>query len=121
MGVGLPLLGYELLYRIINPFIPKNQVYKRPVLLWHGTNNNAEIFLLNRPGAMTSNGVYYELIANKTVYNDCDRRLTSTIAFTLSACRWDVWLANNRGTQYSLGNVNNLTTMGISREGNKQN
>ena len=64
--------GYILkIFRIINPFISRAKLYRKPVLMWHGVLDNAETFIRTRPGGFHTNGIYTELIDNKTIANDC--------------------------------------------------
>ena len=87
------------IFRVINPYITAQQRKSRPVLIWHGILDSAETFVRSRKGILNRNGIYSE--DNGSVINDCNENITSTIAFTLCACSYDVWLANSRGTQYS--------------------
>ena len=101
----LTIDGYILtIFRIINPYIKRKNLKYKPILLWHGLLDSAEAWLKNKHGRLDGKGVYWE--DNFTIFNDCNSSLTSTLGFTLSACGYDVWLANNRGNQYAHKHVN---------------
>ncbi|CAG2172003.1 unnamed protein product, partial [Oppiella nova] len=97
--------GYILqVFRMVNPQLPNSgrQLRHRPVILWHGVAVTSDSWLFSTEGSIDSRGVYNE---NNDVFNDCERTVTSTLAYTLSACGYDVWLANTRGTHYSQGHM----------------
>ena len=105
--------GYILtLFRLINPHV-KNP--KGPLLLQHGLNGNALHWMENSPGKVYDNGTYIE---NNGIVTDCSgknvRGVGNTIAFVLSACGYDVWLGNNRGTKFSPNHVKYDCNKGIA-------
>jgi len=98
--------GYILgIFRIINPYLRLKPIF-RPILLWHGIDLNSDCWLYANPGQINKNGIYSERLG--TILNNCKNHLTSNLAFTLSACGWDVWLGNTRGTGYSNKHISYL-------------
>ncbi|CAG2171093.1 unnamed protein product [Oppiella nova] len=89
----------DRVFRMVNPQLPNSgrQLRHRPVILWHGVAVTSDSWLFSTEGSIDSRGVYRE---NNDVFNDCERTVTSTLAYTLSACGYDVWLPNTRGTHY---------------------
>ncbi|CAG2174168.1 unnamed protein product, partial [Oppiella nova] len=89
--------GYILgIFRIVNN---KWKGDTKPILLWHGLGASSDLWLVLNDGQLSRDGIYSE--QNGSVVNNCHKELTSNIAFTLSACGYDVWLGNSRGTRYS--------------------
>ena len=93
--------GYILrVFRLLNPHITRDQEKSNPIVLWHGVAVTSDSWLFSTVGSIDRRGLYSE---NNVVYNDCKINVTSNLAYTLSACGYDVWLPNTRGTHYSLG------------------
>ncbi|CAG2106679.1 unnamed protein product [Medioppia subpectinata] len=97
--------GYILrVFRIVNRQLRNSgrRLRPRPLVLWHGVAVTSDSWLFSTLGAIDNRGLYRE---NNGILNDCDRNVTSTLAFTLSACGYDVWLPNTRGTHYSQDHI----------------
>ena len=93
---------YMTLNRIVNPYY-RNRTKPSPVLFWHGIASNSLIWLINNVGHLDKHGVYSEM--NGKLINDCVNRFTSNLPFSLSACGYDVWLGNVRGTRFAFKNI----------------
>ena len=91
--------------RIVNPYV--NDTIKS-VLILHGLFTNDKIWLINGIGEIYPNGSYIEN-DGKDIAN-CSAILHGStsvraLPFLLSACGYDVWLGNHRGTSYSRGHI----------------
>ncbi|XP_054154612.1 lysosomal acid lipase/cholesteryl ester hydrolase-like [Oppia nitens] len=100
--------GYILrVFRIVNHSLRRSgrQPKPVPIILWHGVAVTSDSWLFSTNGRLDSEtGLYREYqYRDNPIVNDCETNVTSTLAYTLSACGYDVWLPNTRGTHYSLG------------------
>ena len=103
--------------RIVNPYY-RNRTKPSPVLFWHGIATSSLIWLFNNVGHLDKRGVYSEM--NGQLVNDCVNRFTSNLPFSLSACGYDVWLGNTRGTRFAFKNIKYSRYCKYLREKNLQ-
>lgn len=100
--------GYILtVHRIINPYVKRRKNLK-PILLFHGFQNSASVWLINTMGFLNNDGIYIENSNN----ND-NNTVGNTLGFVLAASGFDVWLINNRGNIYSMDHIF-LDTRGLN-------
>jgi len=106
--------GYILtVFRIINPYIDQDQLKPNPLLLWHGVAVTSDSWLFSTAGEIDKRGIYTE---NNEIINDCHKIVTSNLAYTLSSCGYDVWLANSRGNHYSIKHTSLDANIGMKNE-----
>ncbi|CAG2176786.1 unnamed protein product [Oppiella nova] len=89
--------GYILtVTRIINPYVTDRSELK-PIILQHCFQCNANLWLINSMGRLTDDGQWVE--------DNNDGPVGNTLGFVLAVNGYDVWLANMRGTLYSLNHM----------------
>lgn len=105
--------GYLLsVYRIVNPIRRTNR-NGYPIILFNGFMEDAHGFIINTDGWFDKeSGNYYEYENSfkNRLQVDCQpkkvpEKAGRSIAFTLAACGFDVWLANRRDSDLYSSNI----------------
>lgn len=102
--------GYILqTIRIVNPLL-KDRSQLKPILMFHGFQCSGSLWIVTSNGTLGTDGHYYEYDENQKVING-SATVGNTLGFVLASKKYDVWLANYRGSIYS-SNHTTFTTEG---------